>query len=64
MKKYEYYILEDSDTYSYSLEDINKLAQEGWRVVWTIRADNGFEKTLFEREIEKGIYEKVEKNKQ
>ena len=52
MKRYEYKLLEDCATKSYGLKDINELAKDGWRVVYTILTDGYYEKTLMEREIE------------
>jgi hypothetical protein len=51
MKKYEYKTLQESNTSRFSLDDVNKLGMEGWRVVTWMIADNGYETILFEREI-------------
>ena len=39
MKKYQYQLLKDCDTFTYSLDEINKLASKGWRVVYPSLTD-------------------------
>ena len=51
MPKYEYMTLKDNSVYEYTLDDINKLGAEGWRVVQTLIYANGSEATLLERVI-------------
>ncbi len=49
MKKYEYKVLQDTATQSFSLDDINSLGQECWRVVSYLLTDGGEEICLLER---------------
>jgi hypothetical protein len=51
--KYEYKTLEESDTFKFTLDDVNKLGQEGWRVVWWSIVDSGKETILLEKQIDK-----------
>ncbi len=51
MKQYEYKMLSDTDTYSYSIDDVNELGKQGWRVIYIDTPDYGHERTLLEREI-------------
>lgn len=50
MKKYEYKVVQDYATKRFSLDDVNALGQEGWRVVSYTIADGGQECCLLERE--------------
>jgi hypothetical protein len=50
MKKYEYKLLRDVDTYAWDLEDLNDLGQQGWRVVSWEQSDSGKESVLLEKE--------------
>lgn len=48
--KYEYKVLEETETRRFTLDYINKLGAKGWRVVsWSV-ADNGYETVLLEKE--------------
>lgn len=47
---YEYMKLEDTDVYSFSLEDVNHLGRKGWRVISWLYSDTGYEAVLLERE--------------
>lgn len=52
--KYEYKILEETDTFRFNLSDINKLAADGWRVTTWIISDGGYETVLLEKIINNG----------
>ena len=51
MKTYEYTVLEEAETRSFTLDDVNHLGKQGWRVIqWKINS-SGLESVLFEREL-------------
>ena len=47
--KYEYRVIEETDVSKFTIDDINKAGNEGWRVVQWIIGDNGYETVLLER---------------
>ena len=61
MKKYEYKVLQETDTYAFSIENINYLGEQGWRVITWLIADNGYETVLLEREIPNGTHSKTKR---
>jgi hypothetical protein len=50
--RYEYKTLQETDVYKFTIEDVNALGAEGWRInTWSL-ADNGYESILLERVLD------------
>lgn len=51
MNKYEYRMLEETAVKRLTLDDLNELGEQGWRVVSWMIPDGGYECVLLERVI-------------